>query len=343
MSATLLPWLQAPLEQSLAQQRGHALLVHGPSGVGQFEFAYALAATWLCESLVAGRACGHCAGCHLMQSRTHPDFLALMPEAVRVTMGWAEEETRDSEGKKAKPSKELKVEAVREAIAWTQTSASRGRGKVVLIHPAQAMNTVSANALLKTLEEPPAGVRLLLTAHDPEALLPTIRSRCQRWALALPQREQALQWLAGLDIAEPAVLLDAAGGRPLDAAQLHAENITAAAWRALPRAVARGDARPLAGWSVPRVVDTLQKLCHDATVAAAGGAPRYFPADSLPPGADIAALAAWSKSLNRTARHDEHPWNAGLLTEALVLEGAAAWPALSPVLPAKRLATLNAR
>jgi DNA polymerase-3 subunit delta' len=341
--ATLLPWLQAPLDQALAQQRAHALLVHGPSGVGQFEFAHALAAAWLCESPVERRACGHCAGCHLMQSRTHPDFLLLMPEAVRLGMGLGEEDTRDSEGKKAKPSKELKVEAVREAIGWTQTSSSRGAAKVVLIHPAQAMNMVSANALLKTLEEPPAGVRLLLTAHDPEALLPTIRSRCQRWALALPPREQALQWLAGLGVSDPAVLLDAAGGRPLDAALLHAEDISAAAWRALPQAVARGDARALAGWSVPRVVDTLQKLCHDATVLAAGGPPRYFPAESLPPGASLEALAAWGKSLNRTARHDEHPWNAGLLTEALVLEGAAAWPALSPVPPSKRLATLNAR
>jgi DNA polymerase-3 subunit delta' len=339
----MLPWLQAPLEQALAQQRGHALLVHGPSGVGQFEFAHALAATWLCESPVDGLACGHCAGCHLMQSRTHPDFLVLMPEAVREAMGWADEEVRDSEGKKAKPSKELKVEAVREAIGWTQTSASRGRGKVVLIHPAQAMNMVSANALLKTLEEPPAGVRLLLTAHDPEALLPTIRSRCQRWALALPPREQALQWLAGLGVDDPTVLLDAAGGRPLDAALLHAEKVTAAGWCALPQAVARGDARALAGWSVPRVVDTLQKLCHDAMVVAAGGVPRYFPAEALPPGAAVEALAAWSKSLNRTARHDEHPWNAGLLTEALVSEGATAWPALSPLSPAKRLATLNAR
>jgi DNA polymerase-3 subunit delta' len=214
---------------------------------------------------------------------------------------------------------------------------------VVLIHPAQAMNMISANALLKTLEEPPAGVRLLLTAHDPEVLLPTIRSRCQRWALALPPREQALQWLADLGVAEPAVLLDAAGGRPLDAALLHAEGITATAWLALPRAVARGDARALAGWSVPRVVDTLQKLCLDATVVAAGGVPRHFPAESLPPGASLGALVAWSKSLNRTSRHDEHPWNAGLLTEALVLEGAAAWPALVPGPNTKRLATLNAR
>ena len=328
------PWLHAPLDQALAQQRGHALLVHGPSGVGQFEFALALASAWLCESPRERRACGECPGCRLMQSRTHPDFQLLMPEAVRESLGWTTgDEAREGEGKKAKPSKELKVEAVREAIAWSQTSASRGRGKVVLIHPAQAMNMVSANALLKTLEEPPAGVRLLLTAHDPEALLPTIRSRCQRWPLTTPEPEQSLAWLQGQGMREPAVLLAACSGRPLDAAAWHADGVTAELWRALPLAVSRGDARPLQGWPVPRVIDALHKLCHDAMVLAVGGAPRHFPADSVPPGADLAGLAAWARSLQRAARHDEHPWNPGLLAEALVLEGRQAWPARSPTSP----------
>lgn len=343
MTRPLLPWLQAPLEQALAQLRGHALLVHGPSGVGQFEFALAMAGAWLCERPGARVACGECAGCRLMRSRTHPDFFLLMPEAQRVALGWtAEDEARDGEGRKSKPSKELKVESVREAIGWTQHSASRGRGKVVLIHPAQAMNAVSANALLKTLEEPPTGVRLILTAHDPETLLPTIRSRCQRWPLALPEPAQALAWLEGLGVAAPRVLLDACSGRPLDAAGLHADGVTAAAWRALPAAVVRGDARPMAGWPVPRVVDALQKLCHDAMAMAAGAPPRFFPADAIPPGACAPALAAWARELQRAARHDEHPWNAGLLTEALVLEAAAAWPAPAGA-RSPRTATLASR
>lgn len=341
--SSLLPWLEVPLAQALAQQRGHALLVHGPSGVGQFEFAHALASAWLCEAPVERRACGQCSGCRLMQSRTHPDFLVLMPDAVREAMGWsAGDEGRDGEGKKTKPSKELKVEALREAIAWTHTSASRGRGKVVLIHPAQAMNMVSANALLKTLEEPPRGVRLLLSAADPEALLPTIRSRCQRVALSVPEPAQALAWLQGQGVAQPQVLLAAAGGRPLDAMAMLTDGVDAQAWTTVPAAVARGDARPLSGWPVPRVVDALQKLCHDAMAQAVGGAPRYFPSDCLPPGAQLAGLSAWARTLSRTARHDEHPWNAGLLTEALVLEGATAWPSPAST-PGKRFATLTAR
>jgi DNA polymerase-3 subunit delta' len=322
-----LPWLDAPLAQG-QRQRAHAVLVHGPSGVGQFELALALAQGWLCEAdPAAGRACGRCTGCRAMLAHQHPDFLLLAPGALRAVLGWSApgEEAADSEGAgakpKAKPSRDIRVDEVRQAIAWTQQTSSRGRGKVLLLHPAQAMNAVAANALLKTLEEPPGRVRLLLTAADPEALLPTIRSRCQRLALAPPPRETALDWLAGRGVAEAEVLFDAAGGRPQEALQLHQEGFDAARWRRLPNALAVGDAGPLAGCNVARAVDALLKLCHDLMLAAAGAAPRYFPAASLPGGATLPALAAWARTLTRVARHDDHPWNAPLLLEALVSEG----------------------
>jgi len=335
MSTDLPGWLAAPLAEALRRPAAHAVLVHGPGGVGQFEFAYALASAWLCESPEDLRACGHCTGCRLMQSRTHPDFKLLLPEALREALGFADEETRESD-KKAKPSREIKVSAVREAIEWTQKSTSRGRAKVVLIHPAQAMNAIAANALLKTLEEPPAGVRLLLCTTDPELLLPTIRSRCQRWPIALPSQEESLAWLGDQGLAGAEVLLAAAGGRPTDAIGMAADGITAAAWSALPNAVSQGDARALMGWPVPRVVDALQKLCQDAMAQSVGGRPRHFAA--VPPGADLSKLQAWGRNLARTARHDEHPWNAGLLTEALVAEGAEAWPRAES---GRRVATLR--
>jgi DNA polymerase-3 subunit delta' len=203
------------------------------------------------------------------------------------------------------------------------------------------MNAISANALLKTLEEPPAGVRLVLGTADPELLLPTIRSRCQRWSLALPEAAQALAWLQAQGVAGAEVLLAAAGGRPMDALVLAADGVDAAQWRAIPAAVARGDAGPMAGWTVPRAVDALQKLCHDAMRQAAGGQARFYPGDSIPAGPDLQQLAAWSRELNRTARHDEHPWNANLLIEALVIEGSRAWPVKRTLSQGKRLATLD--
>ena len=111
----------------------------------------------------------------------------------------------------------------------------------------------------------------------------------------------------------------------LPALELAAAGIDAAGWRALPGAVARGQGAAFSGWSIPRVVDALQKLCHDAMVLAVGGVPRYFPSEAVQRGAKLESLVAWSRSLNRVARHDEHPWNEGLSIEALVCEGQACW------------------
>ncbi|MFP5397320.1 MAG: DNA polymerase III subunit delta' [Gammaproteobacteria bacterium] len=323
-----LPWLTEALVRGQAQ-RAHALLIHGPDGVGQFELALALAQAWLCEDGAAPvRPCGRCTGCRQVQSRQHPDLRLLVPAALRESIvgsvtddGDGDAEPAGAARSKAKPSREIRVDEIRQAIAWTQTTATRGRAKLLLLHPASAMNAVAANALLKTLEEPPGDVRLLLTCGDPELLLPTIRSRCQRLALALPPRDVALDWLAGQGVADAEVLLEAAGGRPQQAVALRDEGFDAARWTRVPKAVAAADASVLAGCSVARAVDVLHKLCHDLMAQAAGAAPRFFPRDALPPGASWPALAAWSKTLVRTARHDEHPWNAPLLVESLVLEG----------------------
>ena len=102
------------------------------------------------------------------------------------------------------------------------------------------------------------------------------------------------------------------------------EGIDARLWLGLPRQLARGDVGNLASWPLPRVVDMLQKLCHDAMRLAAGGEPRYFPAASLNTAAALPTLTAWSRELARTARQAEHPWNAGLLVESLTQQARTA-------------------
>ena len=321
-----LPWLEAPLRDALAHQRGHALLVQAADGVGALEFMFALAQAWLCEAQGTTRPCGVCESCRLLQARSHPDLYLLLPEALRVSLGWAGQGDDDSEGKnRRKPSRQIRIDEVRAAVDWVVQTSARGRAKVVVIHPAGAMNLQAASALLKTLEEPPGQARLLLSTTDEASLLPTVRSRCQRIRLATPARDEAQAWLQAQGVADAAVLLAAAGGAPLAARDLAAAGIDGAAWSALPRAVARGQAHALAGWPLPRAIDALQKLCHDAMRVALGGAPSYFAPAALPSGAPLPALAAWAKSLARVARHDEHPWNEGLLLEALVLEGRACW------------------
>ncbi len=326
-----LPWLAAPLQTALATQRSHALLVHGPRGVGQFELSLALAQGWLCESPLPPKPCGRCASCKLVQAHSHPDLLVLLPEALREPLGWLMTGDEDGDAAvasdksaKRKPSKDIRIDEVRLAVAFAQTTSARGRCKVVLLHPVERMNAASANALLKTLEEPAGSARLVLSTSAAELLLPTLRSRCQGVPLQLPEVEVASQWLAAHGMAQPAVLLAATGGQPQEALQWAGEGITAASWLALPRQLARGDAGTLAAWPLPRVIDMLQKLCHDLLRQAVGAQPRYFAASALGGGASLDELNRWSVELQAQVEHAEHPWNAGLVVDALVARARAA-------------------
>jgi DNA polymerase-3 subunit delta' len=317
-----LPWLDAPLQQALAQHRGHALLVCGHAGAGALEFLLRLSQAWLCEGRAsdAAMACGQCGGCRLFLSHTHPDFRLRVPEALAVARGFPI--MRDE---KRKPSRQIRIDEVRQVMDWMTTTSGRGKGKVLALHPAEAMNAASASALLKTLEEPPPRARMVLSTADRGLLMPTILSRCQMLSLAPPTRAQALAWLECKGLAQADVLLDGAGGMPLTALQWHLDGLTGAAWLSLPHAVATGDAAPLASWPIPRVVDALQKLCHDAASKVAGGQARFFPSARWPDGASLQRLAQWYKSLQRVMQHAEYPWSEPLLIESLVAEGRAVW------------------
>jgi DNA polymerase III subunit delta' len=324
--STTLPWLREPLRAALAATRDHhLLLVHGPEGVGQFEFALLLARAWLCEA-AAGvvRPCGHCASCRLVLSHNHPDLLVLLPEALQEPLGWAPAASEEGGTGKAerKPSKEIKVDAARQAVAFAQLSCARGRAKVVVLYPAERLNAVAANTLLKTLEEPPGLARFVLATGAPEALPATVRSRCQALHLPLPATADAERWLEEQGVPGAAVLLAASGGQPLTAKAWADEGIDAAAWAELPSRVARGDAGGLPAWPVPRAIDALLKLCHDAMLASLGGRPRYFPA--VPAAPALAPLQAWQAALIEAARYADHPVNAALLVESLVMQGRRA-------------------
>lgn len=327
-----LPWLAEPLRALRDDSRGHAIILHGGEGSGLFDLALRAAQAWLCEQ--APGPCDACPSCHLVRAHAHTDLRVLLPEAVQQALNWggaegeaAEGESGDGESKsRRKPSKEIKVEAVRQAIDWAHTSSGRGRGKVLVFFPADAMNTVSANALLKTLEEPAAGMRLLLCVNDPERLLPTIRSRCQRVRLVPPTRVEAQRWLReqGLAEVDADALLHASGDEPLAALERAQQGLNAQLWAALPGQVAQADGRLLLSLPVPQAIRALQQVCHDAMAVAAGGAPRFFPAASLPPQVDWAHLLPWSQALARAARFEDHPWNAALLVESLLMQGSQA-------------------
>jgi DNA polymerase III subunit delta' len=324
MNATPLPWL-APALRALGATQGHAILVHGPRGVGQFELGLELARAWLCEAEPPLRPCGQCASCRLVAARSHPDLLVLLPQALREALGWAAlDEDEADKSAKTKPSKEIRVDAVRALVAFAQTTSARGRAKVAVIHPAERMNAVAANTLLKTLEEPPGNARFVLCTAAPDALLPTVRSRCHAFAVGPPETHLAVSWLAAQGVSQPEVALRAAGGQPVDALDAAADGLDAALWLRLPELVRNGEAGKLAGLPLPRLVDALQKLCHDLLRRAVGAEARFFAPAALPAPTDADAMLDWARALGAAARHAEHPWHVALAAEALILQGTRA-------------------
>jgi len=175
------------LQRTLKNERmPHAFLFAGPDGVGRQTTATALAATILCsqpvtdptperlpqlrEDLPFLRACGECEDCRMVSAGAHPDFHVVRKELARFHGDAA---VRD------RVMQELGIEVIRQFLispAWQ--APSRGRAKVFLVLEAELMSNAAQNALLKTLEEPPTGVILILISRRPEQLLPTTRSRC---------------------------------------------------------------------------------------------------------------------------------------------------------------------
>ncbi|SMR71654.1 DNA polymerase III subunit delta' [Marinobacterium sediminicola] len=207
MSDLLHPWFMPQWQRLCAQHQSdrlpHALLLSGPNGVGKRDFAQALANQLLCHQPTAQGPCNHCHSCDLRIAGHHPDLVRVAPEA---------------EGKP------IKVDQVRLLIDHLHSTAQQGGYRVVIMEPAEALNTSSANALLKILEEPGEKTLLILVCHQPGQLMPTIRSRCQRIDFTTPSAELASEWLTsklGLDADRSAQLLRLSHGAPLKAFHLY--------------------------------------------------------------------------------------------------------------------------
>jgi DNA polymerase-3 subunit delta' len=245
-----------------------------------------------------------------------------MPETEALVRGWPLGEKADKEidDKKRKPSREIRVDAMREMLDFCHMTRSGERGKVVLIYPAEQMNTVTANTLLKTLEEPPPYTRFILATSAAHELLPTIRSRCLVYTLNWPDTAPALAWMTMQSVpsAEAVALLRAAGGRAHDALAFFNDGLKAKDWAGLPKLLLRGEAGWLVDAAPAMVLSVLQKLCHDMQALACGATPRYFEAADLPKPSGLTTLTQWSRELMDSARTVDHPFNPGLLLQAWV-------------------------
>lgn len=199
------PW-QEKLWASLAERHSggklaHAFLLSGAAGIGKFEFLRQFARLILCLQPEDNRPCGHCHNCQLGSHSEHPDVMIVAPE----------------EG-----ARDISISQIRDLGDFVSHTSHSGLAKVVIINQAHRMNIASANALLKTLEEPSQKTWLFLSTDLPGYLLATIRSRCQRISMAVPSLEITARWLGqflGPD-EDATALLAATGCRPMQAIEL---------------------------------------------------------------------------------------------------------------------------
>lgn len=288
-----LPW-HLDLARSWLQTRdrfAHAWLIHGLHGIGQVAFALAGARSLLCESPLDGLACGTCQSCRWVAAGNHPDLRRIRPEELALQEGDSGEAERiqESGASKRQPSRDIRVEQIRSLLPWFNTATHRSGWRVAVLYPAERLNAISANALLKILEEPPAHTVFLVVADAPDRLLPTLVSRCRRLPLSIPSHEAARQWLTQQGIDEPGSWLAASGGAPLlalERARVGGE--ACPSWLdeflslCIKPAYTGGLADQLAGLPSMVWLDGFQRLMVDLSLLAHDAPIRYFPSRSEP-------------------------------------------------------------
>ena len=342
----MLEWNKTELKQLVSQHEslGHALLIHGPQGVGKLAFAMALAQGLLCEQPGrSGLACAACAACGWFTAGNHPDFRCIEPESLV-------EERRQASGEEEGEEKNggghfITVEQVRALAGLVEVSPHRGGAKVIVLHPAESLNVQAANALLKSLEEPPERTYFLLVAHRPGCIPPTVLSRCRRVPLGRPGKAAAVAWLRSAGVDKPETALAHAGYAPLLARDLAGAEYWQQRGALLtslvaPNLDALATAEQIRDYDVTTVLACLQKWTFDLLLQRCAGAIRYNPDFA----AQIRALAAridalpllrYHGELVRLQRVAQHPLNARLLFEMLLTDyQRAVAPARSAALAA---------
>ena len=324
----LYPWQLASWQslQELRSRMPNAILLRGAQGIGKFDLAMNFAQSLLCDSPLAdGMACQSCAACHWFSENNHPDFRLIQSEALN-TLDEIEEKTNAK-----KPSKEISVEQIRSLASFTNLSAHRGGYRIVIIHPAEAMNDNAANALLKTLEEPSEKLLFILLTHKPQQLLATILSRCLSLAIHTPSAAVSAEWLRQQGIGNSEQALAETGFSPLLALQWgetsEGNDERSQVLNAL-RQPAQLDALALAEslqrGSPVNIVHCLQQWCYDLASVKLTGVVRYFPEQSenllkLSASISILNLLNYQKELQQARREAFHPLNLRLKFESLFL------------------------
>ena len=324
------PWI-APVLDKLPRSAAalpRALLLTGRPGLGKRATALFLAQSLLCESQREGlKPCGSCASCLLFKVGNHPDLrvLEVGQEEDSPVSGAHDEEVTPAK----KASRQISVEKIRTLTDFVTITSHRGGAKVICIVPAEAMHPSAANAVLKMLEEPPGDTCFLLVSHQPERLLPTIRSRCFHLAFALPDAGPALDWLKGQGIEEGELALAQGGYAPLAALDRAGDEVFWNQRKALL------DALAAPGFDLLRAADhaedidgglvstLLSQWAYDVVALKSGGGVRYHLdyAKSLQRLAGVQPideLMNWYDVVIQFGRVAQHPLNKRLAVESLL-------------------------
>jgi DNA polymerase III subunit delta' len=323
----LYPWQQEVWQRlfGLRARLPHALLLKGAQGIGKFDLAMNLAQSVLCEQPLAdGAACDACPSCHWFRQESHPDFRLLQPDALA-----ASEDAGSASGKK--PARQITVDQVRALSDFSNLTSYRGGYRVVLVYPAETMNANAANALLKTLEEPPGKMLFILVAHKPQHLLPTILSRCLSVPVAMPSERASIAWLEQQGIGNPPAVLAQAGFAPLRARQLAEQVDSSEEYGLVLQALRQPEqmdefalAERLKSKRVEpvQIIQWLQQWCYDLGSIKFAQKVRYHTEyyeyiNNLSKGIAVFELLQLQKDLSVAKREAFHPLEPKLLFESL--------------------------
>lgn len=339
MSAHLYPWQQDSWQQLqvMRARLPHAILFHGAAGIGKADFIEHFAKSLLCENAGAdGHACGACVSCGWFDQHSHPDYRRVRPEAMEDDPSGDEDGAEEGKkGAKTKtPSKEIKIEQIRALADFMNISTHRQGLRVVVLYPAEALNMPASNALLKTLEEPPPGTVFLLSSNSLDRLLPTILSRCRKFALTMPSHDEALAWLKAQSVSDAENWLREQGGAPLaalaqsetgsrDEMDVFLQILAHPGVEGSLRAADKMQKVPLAA-----LVSWQQRWLYDMFSYKLSGTIRYYPRyrkelAALADKVHVSKLMAAIKGANERRATADHPLSPKLFIEDMLLDYTA--------------------
>lgn len=341
---SLHPWLVNSFNELTSHPLPQALLIHGTANIGKLKFGLALAKYELCEN--SGKlnyACGNCDACHWFAAGNHPDFVPVLPEDLESLLNFSKLDVENSKNQSnltedKKLSKFIKIEQIRDALSSIEIGAHRGKSKIVLIYPVEGMQSAAANSLLKSLEEPPKNVKMILISHQIDRVIPTIKSRCRLVSIGPPSFEQGLEWLTmnldGANISAEKIksTYRENGGAVLKSLEQLQNNDMSFSSEVVLRCLMNplqlnqsNFSEVISKVAMKDLIFILQKWVLDLTLLINELSPKFYPSQIIflskySKDISIEKLLTYSSKLTIAQKYSEHPLNNKIQAEQLLVD-----------------------